>query len=47
VNMLDRFCLYWNFYKKNIKIGATGERSLMFEGSRTKLLKSSNISGLL
>jgi hypothetical protein len=44
--MLDMFCLYGNFGTKIIKIGATAKKSLMFECSRTKLLKSNNISDL-
>jgi hypothetical protein len=44
--MLDRFCLYVNFGTKIIKIGATVEKSWMFQSSRTKLLKSNNISYL-
>jgi hypothetical protein len=32
--------------KKSFKIGASAKKSLMFEGRKTKLLKSNNISGL-
>jgi hypothetical protein len=44
--MLDRFCLYENFGKKIIKIGAMIEKSWMFKDSRIKLLKRNCISGL-
>jgi hypothetical protein len=44
--MLDMFCIYRNFGTEIIKINAMAEKPCIFEGSRTKLLKSNNISGL-